>query len=608
MTAAEGSDRPEQPETVLRDLADSIPGSLYRFRCSVDGVYSFDYMTEGLRALAGFSDDVDLCDFALWQHHIPSDHVEGFMESIEASRAALTPWHAEWPVDVPAGRLWLQGMSQPHVDANGEVVWNGLLLDITARKRAEQEFERAELHYRSLFEHTTEGVYRCSPTGKLLEVNEPLVRIHRCTSKDALLEATADIARDWYVDTFDRERLLTLIERNGAAEDFETTCYRVGTGETFRSRENARAIRADDGTVLFYQSTIRDVTAQHRAQRLADARTAILERIARGDDLGLILYEVVGTLERYHGRNTSAILRLHEEYIEVAAAPALAPACIDALQDRRPDQLGGAIAAARNVTDACLNSEHTPRAGAGENLAAAMSAQGYGEFLAVPIRDQQGTVNGFLVVFTADTSQVDDALRRVAHEMAQIAAIAFDQDRLVQHWVERAQYDALTKLPNRVLLADRMQQLVREAERHGHPFAVLLLDLDGFKPINDTLGHQAGDALLCEVAERFQACVRGPDTVARLGGDEFVVALPLDEPHRATDVAERINAALEQGFTIAGQALTIRASIGIAVYPGDGASADTLLQAADEAMYAAKRSRQDYYCYADRSSRSLSAD
>lgn len=164
-----------------------------------------------------------------------------------------------------------------------------------------------------------------------------------------------------------------------------------------------------------------------------------------------------------------------------------------------------------------------------------------------------------------------------------------------------AERDALTGLPNRTLLADRVATLIRGARRDGHCVGVLLLDLDDFKLVNDTLGHGAGDMLLREVAVRLQNCVRADNTVARFGGDEFVVAVPLPEPGRATDVAERIAATLAPAFNINGNEVTARASIGISLFPQDSATTDGLLQAADTAMYVAKRGGRNQYHYFDES-------
>jgi diguanylate cyclase (GGDEF)-like protein/PAS domain S-box-containing protein len=151
-------------------------------------------------------------------------------------------------------------------------------------------------------------------------------------------------------------------------------------------------------------------------------------------------------------------------------------------------------------------------------------------------------------------------------------------------------YDALTSLPNRSLLNDRIGHTIADAAYHGHRFGLMVLDLDGFKEVNDTLGHGVGDLLLCEVGKRLLGCVRIYDTVARLGGDEFAVLLP---EVRADDnlavISRKILDALVEPFNIGGKEMFVSASIGIAMYPSDSADIDGLFRYADSAMYHAKK-------------------
>lgn len=151
-------------------------------------------------------------------------------------------------------------------------------------------------------------------------------------------------------------------------------------------------------------------------------------------------------------------------------------------------------------------------------------------------------------------------------------------------------YDGLTKLPNRRLLLDRLKQGILRARRDSSRLAVLFIDLDKFKPINDAHGHQIGDWLLCSVATRLQGCLRDSDTAARMGGDEFVVLLPdLSHTEAALAVAERIRVSLERPFvTETNEQLRISSSIGVAIYPDHGSSDEELLRLGDEAMYQAK--------------------
>jgi diguanylate cyclase (GGDEF)-like protein len=155
----------------------------------------------------------------------------------------------------------------------------------------------------------------------------------------------------------------------------------------------------------------------------------------------------------------------------------------------------------------------------------------------------------------------------------------------------QALHDALTDLPNRLLFRDRVDQAITSGQRSGEIAAVMLMDLDHFKEINDTLGHHHGDRLLMEVAQRLQAALRDSDTVARLGGDEFGVLLPrVSGPEAATEVANDLLTRLREPFVVDDLTLEVDASVGVAIFPDHGADTETLLQRADIAMYSAKAS------------------
>ncbi len=584
-------------EVRLRDFMDTIPGAIYQFRHTADGNYVIDHMSEGVRPITGFDADVDMHDFAAWQRWIPAEALGPFLESIEVSRERLTPWSHEWPIDVPAGRVWLYGASRPHRRPDGETVWNGLLFNVTPRKLAEQRLGQAETDYQHVFEHTREGIYRASPEGRLLDVNWPLVRMHHCESKQALIDRVHGLATDWYIDPDARTAIRSALEHEDHIEDFQAEVWRVGTGERFWTSENGRAVRDSDGTMLYYQGTVRDITEQRRAERFAERRGEILEMIARGEPLTQILYEIVGTLEEYQPRLTAAVGQLHDGVMDLEAAPALSNDCIAAIHDFAPSEIGGAIAAVMHGPDARLDSEQGPTPGANERLHEAMTKAGYADVMAFPVLDQESAVLGVLVVFVAAREDIDDGVRNLLHEMSQITSIAFEQHHLMQKLVEQAQYDPLTRLPNRSLLGDRLRQTMLDAGRKGHFVAVILLDLDEFKLVNDTLGHNAGDQLLTEVAGRLQDCVRAADTVARFGGDEFVAVVPITDAVDATEVAERILNRLQPRFRIHDREIAALPSIGISLFPQDGLTADSLIQAADTAMYTAKHAGKNQYRY-----------
>ncbi len=161
-----------------------------------------------------------------------------------------------------------------------------------------------------------------------------------------------------------------------------------------------------------------------------------------------------------------------------------------------------------------------------------------------------------------------------------------------------AHHDTLTGLPNRNLLNDRINHALARVRRHGGRMAVLYVDLDKFKPINDTLGHEAGDAVLREVAQRLNTCIRGSDTVSRVGGDEFVVVVEeIGRPGEAAMVARKIVDVLARPIPYNEHACQIGASIGIAVFPDDGSTMDDVCKAADVAMYRVKHAGRNGFCF-----------
>ena len=193
-----------------------------------------------------------------------------------------------------------------------------------------------------------------------------------------------------------------------------------------------------------------------------------------------------------------------------------------------------------------------------------------------PLRDADGTVRSIMAVI------VDITERKRA-------------EKALEH---QALHDALTGLPNRLLFHDRLEQAIRFAHRGAASLALLLLDLDRFKEVNDTLGHQPGDVLLQEVGQRLRDLLRESDTVARLGGDEFAIILPAIDAPSASLTAGTIHSALRQPLVLEGHRININASMGIALYPEHGEDTATLLRHADIAMYTAKRAGVEHQIYA----------
>lgn len=198
------------------------------------------------------------------------------------------------------------------------------------------------------------------------------------------------------------------------------------------------------------------------------------------------------------------------------------------------------------------------------------------ECLYAPVLDEQGEL---------------EAVSGIAHDVTQRKE---SEARIWHH----ANYDLLTGLPNRRLFLDRLDQHAAHSDRTGDPFALLFIDLDHFKAINDRLGHEAGDTMLKEIAKRVTASVRQTDTVARIGGDEFtVLLLDTDDRELIDGIADNILAELNRPFQLEKEEASISGSIGITLFPGDAGTAQQLLSDADQAMYRAKHSGRNRVCY-----------
>ena len=217
----------------------------------------------------------------------------------------------------------------------------------------------------------------------------------------------------------------------------------------------------------------------------------------------------------------------------------------------------------------------------------------------MPIIEQQQSLLGVIALLLRDKREPDAFARELLLSASRMASVALEHDRMQDELFHRAHYDPLTELPNRVLFEDRLQQAVALASRRQTHVGVLCIDLDGFKQVNDGHGHQTGDVLLQQVAQRLTSFMRKTDTVARLGGDEF--AAVVHDTHDGDGVAklsESLVRLLAEPYCVGDTILRTSASIGAALFPGDGTSCSALRRYADLAMYRAKeRGRNTYQMF-----------
>jgi diguanylate cyclase (GGDEF)-like protein len=215
-----------------------------------------------------------------------------------------------------------------------------------------------------------------------------------------------------------------------------------------------------------------------------------------------------------------------------------------------------------------------------------------------PIIGREGKTIGAIAVYGEGISTLSPWQKHVLEACVGLACVAIESRTVDEHIRYLAHYDGLTSLPNRFLFKEYLEQALVEARKRRQKFAVLFLDLDKFKEVNDRFGHEAGDEVLRQIANRMRACLRHTDKIARMGGDEFYVLIDaLHDSRYAADVAQKLLQAASRPVEAAGKMHQLSVSIGISIYPNDGHDTQSLLQKADTAMYRAKEMGKDGFAF-----------
>jgi len=341
---------------------------------------------------------------------------------------------------------------------------------------------------------------------------------------------------------------------------------------------------------------VQDVTARKRHERTQEALYRISEAAQSEDSLPELLarvHEIVGTL--LPARNF--FVALHDKNSNLISFPYHIDEC-DSPPDTHTFDDGTLSGRVIRLGRSLLFTPDTPNEGDHyeEKVVGAPSLH----WLGVPLKTQEGTI-GALVVQSYDgnvryTERDQTLLEFVSGQVAS----AIERRKLADELFWQAHHDTLTGLPNRQLFRDRLGQALALAQRNGGQLAVIYMDVDRFKQINDTMGHAAGDELLRQTAARLQACIRGSDTLARLGGDEFTVVLTqISNPSDAMRAARMMMEAMRAPFMVGNRELFVTISLGISVFPDDGADGGVLMVNADVAMYRAKEMGRDNFQWFD---------
>ncbi|ESY68165.1 MULTISPECIES: EAL domain-containing protein [Mesorhizobium] len=418
----------------------------------------------------------------------------------------------------------------------------------------------------------------------------------RETTRDMIGLTDFDLHAPELASKFRADELSVLQTGQPMIDEEEFVVDRSGAGKWLSSTKVP--LRNDRNDVFGLVGIAHDITGRKREDMLRTGQAQILEMIATGAPLDDVLERLMHLMESQLTGILGSVLLLDKEgrHLRHGAAPSLAEGYINAIDGvaigPKVGSCGTAVFRREPVVVADIMRDPL-----WEDYRDLAERYGYRSCWSTPIVSHQGAVLGVFAMYSMTVREPAEAETRLINFTTRIAGIAIERKKAEDQIHFMANHDVLTGLPNRALLQDRLSQAILHAEKYDLWVSVVFIDLDNFKLINDTLGHNAGDRLLKTAAERMVGCISSTDTIVRLGGDEFVLVLS-DQPKNVDLIAEtlqKLRTAIAEPLQLGDHCVRATASFGIANYPKDGKAPESLVANADAAMYRAKEVGRDNF-------------
>jgi len=539
----------EKSYDMLYKLTENIPGAVYQFVRFPNGSSKFLYATQSIEDIYGVTPHDLFENSNLAFENIHPDDMKMFYASIEESAESLNEWNVEYRVNHPnKGIRWIHGKSKPEKLKDGSLLWHGIINDITEQKNIENTLR---LFKRSV-EASNEGIAitNAGDNETVIYVNPAFERLTEYSQAE-VLGKNLRLLNEKNREQKGIQRIRDAIKKKKSVE-VELINY-TKSGREFISNLTIDPILDENKRVTHFVGIQKDITKEKIKERKLRQSATVFESTTEGVMITDAHSTIIDSNEAF-----STITGYKRSEV-IGAKPSI-------LKSGRHTQTFYTV---------MWNSICTHGSWRGEIWNRRKNGEIYPQWLNISsVKNNFGKIESFISVFSDIT-----ALKASEEKL----------DFLAHH-------DHLTELPNRILLKARLEHTINSAKRDKTLTAIIFMDIDNFKNINDSYGHTLGDRVLVAVAKRINKIIKEDDTLARIGGDEFIVVMNhFKSPKEIGDAVQKIMDLFEKSFIIENKEFWITLSIGISIAPLDGTTTEILIKDADTAMYEAKEDGKNTY-------------